>query len=436
MVENKNSDNEIIYKEEIVEKDTGSIDADMSVNSFGGYKNRWNYEEYEKNKKRKKPAEKNKGLKIFAASMTAVFLLTFAALIFSLSNNTFPSTNGTTPTSSTLPQTVPYTAEITPVIKIPTPDPNSKALTKQQIIKKCKSGVVGISVQTPEGSAIGTGFIITTDGYIVTNCHVVEDATNVTVLLNDGKQYNAKIIGKDKLSDVAVIKIAGKDLPALEMGDSSLVEEGDDVIAIGTPAGLQFAGTNTYGIVSAINRNVAITDDSGKVTKTMTLIQIDAAINPGNSGGPLLNCFGQVIGINTLGITSYEGMGFALPINGVIPIVNILIDKGVVTERPEGEFVTGAPTIGIMGRVITKVESVLYDLPEGVYVYSTTKGGAADLAGINRGDILIKFDGHTLTEDVSLTDLISLKKVGDKVEVVLIRGDEEMTLTVTLKSSE
>lgn len=222
------------------------------------------------------------------------------------------------------------------------------ALSVPNIVKKVTPSVVGISSEFQGGSGTGTGIIMSADGYIITNAHVVSESmqgsttrsSKVTVVLSDGTEYTATIIGCDSSTDLAVIKIEEDNLIPAEFGDSNDLEVGELAIAIGNPLGLELSSTVTGGMISALNRNITIED------KEMTLIQTDAAINPGNSGGPLVNSYGQVVGINSAKISSgdVEGLGFAIPIDSAIPIVNDLIKNG---------YVPGRPLIGITGSTMT-----------------------------------------------------------------------------------
>ena len=207
------------------------------------------------------------------------------------------------------------------------------------IAKKAGPAVVGVVSKittttyfglSQEQEGGGSGIIINSDGYIITNQHVINGATTVKVVLNNGKEYDAKLIGQDRKTDLAVIKIEETNLPTAELGQSSALEVGELAVAIGNPMGLEFAGSVTAGVISALNRTMTVDG------RQYTLIQTDAAINPGNSGGALVNKYGQVIGINTvkIGASGYEGMGFAIPIDIAMPIINELLESGYVKGRP------------------------------------------------------------------------------------------------------
>lgn len=305
------------------------------------------------------------------------------------------------------------------------------------VIEKVNSSVVGVLVYangTASGS--GSGVVYRVDGktaYIITNAHVVNGATDVQVVFSNKESVNATIVGSDTYSDIAVLKLtADFDMTAIKCGDSSLLDQGETVLAIGSPLGIEYAGTVTQGIVSGIDRTVSVDlNDDGQEDWDMNVIQTDAAINPGNSGGALVNMAGELVGITSMKLsnTSVEGMGFALPINDVITSVEQIIENGKVTR----------PQIGISGVSLSGYSSyqlryyrINTDLTDGIYVSRVTSGGAASKAGIQEGDIIVKFDGKEVTTYKSfLTELYS-KEPGDKVSVVVNRNGTEKTIEVTL----
>lgn len=306
-----------------------------------------------------------------------------------------------------------------------------------EVIEKVNSSVVGVLVYangTASGS--GSGVVYRVDGktaYIITNAHVVSGATDVQVVFSNKESVNATIVGSDTYSDIAVLKLtADFDMTAIKCGDSSLLDQGETVLAIGSPLGIEYAGTVTQGIVSGIDRTVSVDlNDDGQEDWDMNVIQTDAAINPGNSGGALVNMAGELVGITSMKLsnTSVEGMGFALPINDVITSVEQIIENGKVTR----------PQIGISGVSLSGYSSyqlryyrINTDLTDGIYVSRVTSGGAASKAGIQEGDIIVKFDGKEVTTYKSfLTELYS-KEPGDKVSVVVNRNGTEKTIEVTL----
>ena len=237
--------------------------------------------------------------------------------------------------------------------------PTEGGLSLQDIYTDNIGSVVSISCSGYGAASTGTGVILSSDGFIVTNAHVVEDAAQIQVQLTDDRTFQAELIGSDEVSDLAVLFISAGELIPAQFGDSSSLRVGDTVVAIGDPLGAEFRGTYTNGIVSAINRDV---DVDGR---TMTLIQTNAALNSGNSGGPLINCYGQVIGINTMKIGTFtdtagvEGIGFAIPSATVKEIVDQLIQQG---------YVSGRPTLGLEGETISGVYQHYYRMPKGLYI--------------------------------------------------------------------
>lgn len=311
-----------------------------------------------------------------------------------------------------------------------------KGSAVEEVVKKVAPSVVGIRVTdtSPKydlfGQQVGgqgdegSGVIISKDGYIMTNYHVVANADPkagkqqspiIEVFLPDKRQAKAKFIGGDSKNDLAVIKIEMDNLPVAELADSSKIQAGETAVAIGNPLGMDFAGSVTVGVISAVERTMEVEG------KTLKLIQTDAAINPGNSGGALVNSQGQVIGINTvkISVTGVEGLGFAIPTNEAKPIVDQIVAYG---------YVKGRPSVGISGRDITEAISKAYDLPMGVYIEGLLQNGAAEKAGIQRKDIITAVDGKEIK---SIKDLEAIKKnhkAGDKVKLDISRSGKKITL--------
>lgn len=311
-------------------------------------------------------------------------------------------------------QTTPTSAENIPV---------AGALSLQAIYEKIIPSVVSISSYYQRGTSTGTGVIISEDGYIVTNSHVVEGAEAFEVLLSDGRNIEAVLIGTDDTSDLAVLRIEGENLVAAPFGDSSVLRVGDTVVAIGDPLGLELRGTMTDGIVSAINRDIELDG------RTMSLIQTNAALNSGNSGGPLINCYGQVIGINTMKMgdsmstAGVEGLGFAIPSNTVTDIVNQLIENG---------YVSGRPSLGITGEGISSFYQFYYRLPQGLHITNVKKGSSADLVGIQAGDILMSLDGIAITSSDALKTALYAYEPGDAVQAIIYRAGKQYAVTLTV----
>lgn len=304
-------------------------------------------------------------------------------------------------------------------------------MTPAQLYASSVDSVVAISTtvesyyygQTMEGTASGSGFILSADGYVVTNYHVVEEATKILVTTYDGAEYEARLVGSDSGNDIAVLKVEAENLAPAELGSSTALSIGDMVVAIGNPLGT-LAATQTVGYVSGIDREVT-TDNT-----IINMIQTDCAINPGNSGGPLFNMDGQVIGITTAkysGTTdsgaSIEGIGFAIPIDDISGMISDLVDYG---------YVTGA-YLGVQVVNNDAESAAMYGLPTtGAYVVSVNAGGAAERAGIRAKDLIIAFGGQKISTITDLTRALRGYKAGDTTTVTLIRGGQEMTLGITL----
>lgn len=297
-------------------------------------------------------------------------------------------------------------------------------------------GFFGYGSQGNNGSqgmtGVGTGIIMSKDGYIVTNAHVIYDdeygygeVSSVQIQMSDEETtYDARIVAYDKEADIAVLKIDADNLTPAEFGDSSSCEVGEMVVAIGNPLGLQFQNTVTCGIISALDRKVTINDN------TMTLIQTDTAINNGNSGGPLINSSGQVIGINSAKMSStysgeatVEGIGFAIPMSEAKSIVDDLINYG---------YVTGRPQLGISCQDVTEAVSQAYNIPVGAYIFSVTAGGAADQAGLQPGDVITGIQDQTISTTEELNAVKNQYKAGDTITLTYVRAGETKKVDVTL----
>jgi len=263
----------------------------------------------------------------------------------------------------------------------------------------------------------GSGFIVSKDGYILTNNHVVAGADEITVSMSDGKTYPAKVIGTDPSYDLAVIKIDGKNLPTLKLGDSDKVRVGEWAIAIGNPFG--FESSVTVGVISAKNRSIRARDFSFD-----GFLQTDAAINPGNSGGPLLNLKGEVIGINTAIIPYAQGIGFAIPINMAKQVLQDLVKYGSVKRG----------WLGVYIQPLTKEFADVYGIKseEGAVIADIVPGSPADKAGLKRGDVIVEVDGKKVKDDLDLTMKIRSHLAGDKVAIKILRDGSERKISVVL----
>ena len=295
------------------------------------------------------------------------------------------------------------------------------------IAERVGPAVVGISNQA-EGRSFftrelvekgsGSGVIISTDGYIVTNYHVIDQAERIIVTLADERQFEAEVRGSDPDTDLAVLKINAQDLPAATLGDSDNIRVGELVVAIGNPLGAEFARSVTAGVISAKERDITIQD------RRFKLIQTDAAINPGNSGGALVNSAGQVIGINSakLVIAGVEGMGFAIPVSDAKPIINDLIGQGYISR----------PSLGIWGAAIDQKLARQNSLPQGIYIDQLVRGGAAEKAGLARADIIVGINDRNITSFDELSVVLKEYKPGDAVSVKVYRAGRTFSVTLTL----
>lgn len=270
----------------------------------------------------------------------------------------------------------------------------------------------------------GSGIIMSEDGYIITNAHVVEGATSLKVITSDGETYEAQLIGSDTVTDLAVVKIDATGLTAAEFGSSEDLRVADKVMAIGNPGGHELSSSVTIGYVSALNRAIA----NNTTGYTMEYIQTDAAINPGNSGGALINEYGQVVGINSAKIsaTGYEGLGFAIPIDTAQPIISDLIQYGYVKDRA---------VLGISGQFIDSMTGRFYGLPQGEYV-AQLNSSEAQASGLQVGDVITAIDGQQLDSESTLRSAILSKKPGDTVTLQVYRSSTQQSTTVELKLSE
>lgn len=308
----------------------------------------------------------------------------------------------------------------------------NNSYTSAKASEKVSDSVVGIlcysddvpdQADTTTASSQGSGIIFSQDGYVITNAHVIgnsKTAYAIRVVTSDGKEYKAGVVGYDSRTDIAVLKMDdAKGLTPATFGDSSQLEVGQDIIVVGNPGGLDYQNTTTKGVISALDRKLS----TSSLTK---YIQTDAAINPGNSGGPLVNYYGQVVGITTSKIVSetYEGMGFAIPSQTVKSIVDTLVKNG---------YVEGRVKIGISGIAVTSDQASNYNIPQGIYVQSIVSGGPCDGTSLKEGDIITEVDGETITSFADVYAILETHKPGDKIKVKYYSsssGDGEVEITL------
>ena len=283
-------------------------------------------------------------------------------------------------------------------------------------------------VQTPKREATGSGVIISNDGYIVTNNHVVEGAVELTVTLNDNREYSARIIGTDKTTDLALIKVSAKDLPTLPIGDSNNLKVGEWVLAVGNPFNLN--STVTAGIVSAKARSLG-------ANGVESFIQTDAAINAGNSGGALVNTKGELVGINAMLYSqtgSYSGYGFAIPTNIMNKVVDDLKKYGTVQRAILD--IKGSDVHNYIDAQKDKGEKIDLGTNDGIYIAEVTEGGAGEAAGLQKGDVITNIDGKKVTKMSELQEYLNGKRPGDKVSITYLRNKKSITKSTTLKNAQ
>lgn len=378
-----------------------------------------------------KPKRKKKGLQVFfgcVACVMAIVTVGFAGYgIYSL--NTAMKHNSQEQEQSS-PAVVGGSSAGTPAVPqqgidlqdVPRAAASVSAdgqMATEEIVEKVAPSVVAVLIYVdgygggPKG--MGSGIIIREDGYIVTNAHVVENSTGLVVQRDNGDSLEARVVGIDSQTDLAVIKVDAAGLPAAVFGNSDQVKVGEKVIAIGNPRSMDFYGSVTQGIVSGLNRQIKATDGR-KITSYSDLIQTDAAINQGNSGGALVNAYGQVIGINAAksGEVGVEGMGFAIPANDAKAVVDDLINVGHVT----GRVLLGITTRG----AVNQVEAQQGNLPNGVWVSSTTEGSDISKKGVLPGDIITKVDGKDVASVADIQSALKGKKPGDVVTIDVYRA--------------
>ena len=304
------------------------------------------------------------------------------------------------------------------------------------IVKNNMPSVVGVSVLKPDGDGIldfnvtekwgiGTGIILSKKGYILTNQHLASNVNgSVTVTLDDGEEVTGTTIWNEANLDLAIIKINEReDLTPVKLGEAATAQIGEEVIAIGNPLGLEFQKSVTKGVISGLNRTLKVEDTTSTVIME-NLIQTDASINTGNSGGPLINKNGEVIGVNTVKITSAEGIGFAVPIDIIKPILNKLEKDGIFEEGYLGIFAYDAEIVPYLNKTI--------NVNSGIYVATVNRGGPAYKAGLMVGDVILTADGIEINKMTELREFIYEKKPGDSMQLELLRKDEKISILVTL----
>ena len=298
--------------------------------------------------------------------------------------------------------------------------PQQGALSWQEIYEKNNPSVVSVLTTNDSGTITGSGVVLSDKGYIVTTCRMVHDAETINITLSDGSSYSALVVGADHLTDLAVLYVDAEGLVSAEFGDSDALRVGDSVAAMSG----QLGGTLHDGILSAIYRDMLY------LGKNITLIQSSAAISDDASGGPLINCYGQIIGLHTnrlLGPDAAEGSHFVIPSTTVKFIVDQLIAQG---------YVSGRPTLGLTGEHITRFDQYYFHIPQGLYLTDISPDSDAHAQGITPGDILISLDGEAITDQIQLDTLVNSRNIGDSFTALVYHNGQEMTFTLTVTEYE
>ena len=386
-------------------------------------------------------------LTIIGATMAAALIIGSASLVFVFFNYIRPSsqaaattqtvetvdkdTAATTITGSTEASTDTSSGKHFSVSDAATlPDSGSKlALSTTEIASKVGPATVSILAELSYGNingtaqtaeASGSGFIVSADGYIVTNNHVVEGATAVQVIVaGETDPIDAVVVGTDATTDIAVLKIDRTGLPYVTLGDSDSLQVGELAVAIGNPFG-ELAGSVTVGVISALDREISINNS------TYNLLQTDASINSGNSGGPLVNSYGEVIGITNAKVSEGEGIGFAIPINDIKTVIEDLINNG---------FVTGRPVLGIGVITVDQATADQYGWPVGAYIRQVDVNSAAEKAGLKVGDIITSIDGTAITKTEQVIEIKNSHAVGDSLTITVSRNGSTMDITLVLQEA-
>ena len=378
-----------------------------------------------------KPPRKRTGLWIFLGIMGLLAVVLVLAAVFSRSSQPEEAEPDDGDASSIIDifsdsnTTIPRDTNYDPSRKLTVTGSHGEELTAQEVYARVNPATVLVVAEQGESASVGTGVIMSADGYVITNAHVISGGATCWVLLPSGMDYDAKRVGYDANEDIAVLKrVQAEGLPVAEFGDSELAVVGDPVYAIGNPLGIELRGTLTEGIISAINRNVELDG------RTLTVLQTTAALNNGNSGGPLINRYGQVIGINTLKMSgtgvpdeaTVEGLGFALPISNACFVINDIIANGKFHGRP------------MLGVMVYTVETT--DGTTAVLIEEVQSGYGAEEAGVQPGDVILAADGQTVSTTADLLTVRRSHAIGDSMTLTLLRDGRVFDVTIVLRSSK
>ncbi len=310
-------------------------------------------------------------------------------------------------------------------LQINGPGETGSVLSLQNIYQKVMPSVVSVIASTPESSRSSTGVLMSPEGYVITTAQIVEGSDAITVLLSDGSEYIASFVGSDSVSNLAVLKVDAEALPAAEFGDSKKLSVGEPLVAIGSAGGPELQGVMTDGIVSAIHKNLSLEG------RTLTVLQTNAALGNG-AGGPLINLYGQVVGISTTTVGGYtnqssDGLTFAIPLDCA---------KGILEELIANGKISGRPSLGISGQSVPAAAQAYYRLPAGIYIDEVSPGSGADRAGLQTGDILVAIDEEPVPSPEAMNAIKNRHKVGDVVTLHIYRTGTEFSVSIALSEAE
>lgn len=396
-------------------------DTDKDIYAF-----KWDYIEKDSKKKAKNSVKnqkvaKNTGLLFPTAVMGISFLLAFMALssAFIMQKPHVADVAQSTTTDATDDGKIIYVRE----------DVDGINLTPTEIYSACAPSVVSIRATSSSAEGIGTGFVFASDGYIATASHVVSGMDSISVIFSDGKNYSASLIGADEKSDIALLKIDATDLTAAKIGDSSSLLIGEEIIAIGTPASLEFSGTMTRGDISFCNRQLFVYDnDSGALEKKMFLIQTSAALNPGNSGGPIFNLRGEVVGIVSMKLgNGFDGIAFAIPSSPAAKILDAMKNGLGIPADEQSKIAVSAPKLCIICK--DYAENNIY----GVIINDFSEEESDARKKLRKGDVIVSINDIPVTSGTSLSEQIRKYNPSDTVKITLWRNGQLLSFDVILK---
>jgi serine protease Do len=408
--EGKETESEIKNEATVMESEITEKECKEAKNEESRYAFRWSYTEQDRANAEESKRKKRNGMKTYAIVMTAAFAVCFILLAAILILDGFANITET------------KIIENERTIYVREYDSESGVLTIPEIADKVKPSVVGIEITSSSSTSVGTGIIMTSDGYIATNAEVLRNAASVKVIMSDGVEKDAEIVGKDELSDLAVVKIDGEGYIAAEFGKSEELIVGELAVAVGASNVGELAGIVTDGIISAAGKNVKIFDENtGALKKTMTLIMTSAIVNEDNRGGPLVNDRGQVIGICTLmPADGYDGIGFAIPIDGAIEILNRIIETGGDVSEGNTSIAEKRVILGIMGGAVNRQSGAPVT---GVYVSEITEGYDVE-NHLKVGDIIVGIDSYEVLAVSDVSAVLATKKAGDTVTLKVYRDGQ------------